>query len=100
MSPETQTYRQRVDQLLRAAYQSLDQSLQINRERLRSLELQLSALDPSSILSRGYAVVRANDGSIVSSVANLTMGDTLELAVRDGEVEVEITDLKSEIDDG
>ncbi len=100
MSPEIQTYRQRVDQLLRAAYQSLDQSLQINRERLRSLELQLSALDPSSILSRGYAVVRANDGSIVSSVANLTMGDTLELAVRDGEVEVEITDLKSEIDDG
>ena len=67
---------------------------------MRSLELQLSALDPSSILSRGYAVVRANDGSIVSSVANLTMGDTLELAVRDGEVEVEITDLKSEIDDG
>ena len=64
------------------------------------MELQLSVLDPASILSRGYAVVRANDGSIVSSVANLTMGDTLELAVRDGEVEVEITDLKSEIDDG
>ncbi|MBT4072886.1 MAG: exodeoxyribonuclease VII large subunit [Chloroflexi bacterium] len=94
LAPETRSYRQQVDQQLRAAGQALNQSIQINRERLRSLELQLSALDPSAILSRGYAVVRASDGSIISSIDDLSTGDSLDVSVAGGEIGVEVTDVR------
>jgi exodeoxyribonuclease VII large subunit len=100
LAPETRHPRQRVDELLRAAGQALGQSLAIHGERLRSLELQLSALDPSAILSRGYAVVRGEDGSIVSSVTDLTPGDFFELALSDGEVSAEATEVRPRRGDG
>ena len=94
LAPETKHARQRVDELLRAAGQGLGQSLVIHRERLRSLELQLSALDPSAILSRGYAVVRGEDGSIVSSVTDIAPGGSFELALIDGEVSAEAIEVR------
>ena len=94
LAPETQHARRRVDELLKSVGQALGQSLVIHRERLRSLELQLSALDPSAILSRGYAVVRGEDGSIVSSVTNLAQGDSFEIALTDGEVSAEAIEVR------
>jgi exodeoxyribonuclease VII large subunit len=67
---------------------------------LRSLELQLSALDPSAILSRGYAVVRSEDGSIVSSVDDLSPGDSFGVALADGEVSADVTDVRPRRGDG
>ena len=100
LAPETGHPRQRVDELLKAAGQALGQSLAIHRERLRSLELQLSALDPSAILSRGYAVVRGEDGSIVSSVTQLAEGHSFDLALADGEVSAEATQVRPRRGDG
>ncbi len=100
LAPETRHPGQRVDELLRAAGQALGQSLAIHRERLRSLELQLSALDPSAILSRGYAVVRGENGSIISSVTDLAPGDSFELALMDGEVSAEAIEVRPRRGDG
>ena len=100
LAPETGHPRQRVDELLKAAGQALGQSLAIHRERLRSLELQLSALDPSAILSRGYAVVRGEDGSIVSSVTQLAEGHSFDLTLADGEVSAEATQVRPRRGDG
>ncbi len=100
LAPETRHPGQRVDELLRAASQALGQSLAIHRERLRSLELQLSALDPSAILSRGYAVVRGENGSIISSVTDLAPGDSFELALMDGEVSAEAIEVRPRRGDG
>jgi len=100
LAPETRHPRQRVDELLRSAGLALSQSVAIHRERLRSLELQLSALDPSAILSRGYAVVRSEDGSIVSSVDDLSPGDSFGVALADGEVSADVTDVRPRRGDG
>jgi exodeoxyribonuclease VII large subunit len=100
LAPETRHPGQRVDELLRAAGQALGQSLAIHRERLRSLELQLSALDPSAILSRGYAVVRRENGSIISSVTDLAPGDSFELALMNGEVSAEAIEVRPRRGDG
>ena len=100
LAPETRHPRQRVEELLRAAGQALGQSLAIHRERLRSLELQLSALDPSAILSRGYAVVRGENGSIISSVTDLAPGDSFELALMNGEVSAEAIEVRPRRGDG
>ena len=94
LAPETRHPRQQVDELLRAAGQALSRSVEINRERLRSLELQLSALEPAAILSRGYAVVRGEDGSIVISVTDVAPGDSFDVALADGEVSADVTDVR------
>ena len=100
LAPDTRSPRQRVDDLLRAAGQAVGGSLQIHRERLRSLELQLSALDPSAILARGYAAVRGEDGSIIKSVNVLDPGDLLDVALADGEIAAEVRSLRPRRGDG
>lgn len=100
LAPDTRMQRQRVDDLLRAAGQAVGRSLDIHRERLRSLERQLSTLDPSAILARGYAVVRGEDGATIKSIAGLAPGDSLDLALADGEVSAEIRSLRPRRDDG
>ncbi len=100
LAPDTRMQRQRVDDLLRAAGQAVGRSLDIHRERLRSLERQLSALDPSAILARGYAVVRGEDGATIKSIAGLAPGDSLDLALADGEVSAEIRSLRPRRGDG
>ncbi|MDA1257420.1 MAG: exodeoxyribonuclease VII large subunit [Chloroflexi bacterium] len=100
LAPDTRAPRQRVDDLLRAAGQAVGRSLDIHRERLRSLELQMSALDPSAILARGYAVVRREDGSIVASTADLNPGDTLGVALADGEIDAEVRTVRLRSGDG
>ena len=50
------------------------------RARLRGEGLRLTALDPSRVLARGYAIVAKADGAVVHSVAQVTPGDTLPRA--------------------
>ena len=88
--PDTETPRVRVDDLLRLARVAIERTLQVNRERLRGLEMQLRALGPADILGRGYAIVKkAPDGPVLSSVADARPGDLLNLTLADGEIEAE-----------
>jgi exodeoxyribonuclease VII large subunit len=51
----------------------------------------LDALDPTRVLSRGYAIVRTADGSVVRSPAQLTDGDELDVAVAEGRIHAAVT---------
>jgi exodeoxyribonuclease VII large subunit len=78
--------RQRLDDLARAAQTNLDHKLALRRERLTSLELRLSALNPEATLARGYAIVRRlDDGRVVKRIAQVSSGDQLSVQVSDGE---------------
>jgi exodeoxyribonuclease VII large subunit len=77
--------RQRVDDLSRRAGLAMAVRLRSTRERLRSQCLHLSALDPTAVLSRGYAIVTGSDGAVVSSVDQVAAGDALNVRVADGE---------------
>jgi exodeoxyribonuclease VII large subunit len=46
----------------------------------------LDALDPARVLSRGYAIVRTADGSVVRSPAQVVDGDELDVAVAQGHI--------------
>ena len=61
------------------------------RERLRSQRQHLSALDPTAVLTRGYAIITRSDGSVVGSVAQVAAGDVLDVRVADGEFEATVT---------
>ena len=59
--------------------------------QLSELKGSLFALDPSSILSRGYAVV-SKDDSTIYSVGDLKIGDNINIRLKDGSINATVTD--------
>jgi len=85
------TNRQRVDDLSRRGALAMTGRLRQQRERLRGEGLRLTALDPSRVLARGYAIVATADGAVVHSVAQVTPGDALRVRVADGAFGANVT---------
>ncbi len=63
-----------------------------DRARLEGLERLLVSLDPRALLSRGYAMVRGDDGAIVTSAAKARATGHLRLQFADGEVSAAVED--------
>jgi exodeoxyribonuclease VII large subunit len=77
--------RQTLDELLRRAGAAIGHDVALRRARLEGSAAQLAALSPLATLGRGYAVVRwADNGSVVTSPAQVEAGAALEITVRDG----------------
>jgi exodeoxyribonuclease VII large subunit len=58
----------------------------------------LDALDPDRVLSRGYAIVRIADGSVVRSPAQVSPGEELAVAVAQGQFRAAVTGTATESD--
>lgn len=77
--------RQRVDEARERLRVQMQSQLDLRREQLRGRAQQLHALSPLLTLSRGFAVVRrADDDTLVTSVAQVALGDALKVRVADG----------------
>ena len=57
---------------------------QIRTEEFHNLSGRLGSLNPASVLKRGYAVIRAEDGSSIRSTRQVAKGQQLEIEVTDG----------------
>ena len=57
------------------------------------LKQKLTALNPRSVLSRGYAVVQKTDGKLVNSTTDLSKDQELIIQLNSGKVKVKIMDL-------
>ena len=64
--------------------------------RLSSAIEQLDALNPLAILQRGYSAVRNEQGRMIGSVAELAVGQTVEVMMRDGVARAEIKETRRE----
>ena len=53
-------------------------------QTLAHLAAQLESLSPLAVLSRGYTLARDEQGRVVTSAADLTVGRELELRFADG----------------
>lgn len=62
---------------------------------VKRLSEALMMLDTGRIVARGYAIVKKED-TVVDSVQNLKKKDQLTLLMRDGQVELEVKDVKTE----
>lgn len=62
---------------------------------VKRLSEALLMLDTSRIVARGYAIVKKED-TVVSSVKDLKKNDQVMLMMRDGRVELEVRDVKTE----
>ena len=83
--------RQRLDDLLHRVAINLDHSLALHKVRIQGLEQSLSALNPSAILERGYAVVSHQDGRIVRQVNQVASDDLLTVRVSDGKFSARVS---------
>lgn len=83
--PQVEDKQQRLDELTQSLSRSLWVTLNLSRERFQGLEQQLRALDPNSVLERGYAIVQRSDqGALVKSVGQVEKDDELKVRVSDG----------------
>ena len=83
--------RQRLDDLLHRVVISLGHFLALRKVRTRGLEQSLSALNPSAILERGFAVVSHQDGRTVRQVNQVASNDLLTVRVSDGEFSARVS---------
>ena len=92
--PDADAHRQRVDELLERARSALASSIRFRREQTAALQKTLDALNPASVLERGYAVVARADGGPVASASDVAPGDPIRATLRDGAVEAVVTSAK------
>ena len=87
--PNVDRERQRTDDLTRQALHVVDQALRGYHKGLHGFHLALRSLDPYATLQRGYALVQRN-GHVVDTVDGATVGERLNVRVRDGDFPVRV----------
>lgn len=58
--------------------------------------ITLEENNPAAILSKGYAIIENQDRMVVSSVKNIHSGETYRLHLKDGTVEVTVSDVRKD----
>ena len=86
--------RQRVDEVMVAVRQQVTRHLDGIRERVTRATERLEALNPTSVLGRGYSITRLPDGTVVRNVRQLALGAAAEVILSEGSAEVEVRKLR------
>lgn len=96
LSPVTkiQRYQDRLSQLDRLLRSQMALVYDAKVAEVKRLSEALLMLDTSRIVARGYAIVKKEE-SVVDSVENLKKKDQVTLLMRDGQVELEVKDVKT-----
>jgi exodeoxyribonuclease VII large subunit len=83
---QIQDRRQSLDQALQAMTAAQSAALHARRRELTRLAAALDAMSPLKVLSRGYAVVTAPDGRLISSADAAKTREYLDITFRDGTI--------------
>ena len=96
LSPVTkvQRYQDRLEQMNKLLRSQVALVYDAKVAEVKRLSEALIMLDTSRIVARGFAIVK-KDESVVDSVANLNKKDLVTLLMRDGQVELEVKDVKT-----
>ncbi|TMR44598.1 exodeoxyribonuclease VII large subunit [Streptococcus pseudopneumoniae] len=96
LSPVTkiQRYQDRLGQLDKLLRSQIALVYDAKVAEVKRLSEALLMLDTSRIVARGYAIVKKEE-SVVDSVENLKKTDQVTLLMRDGQVELEVKDVKT-----
>ncbi|ORO43411.1 exodeoxyribonuclease VII large subunit [Streptococcus oralis] len=96
LSPITkiQRYQDRLGQLDKLLRSQMALVYDAKVAEVKRLSEALLMLDTSRIVARGYAIVK-KEGSVVDSVEMLNKKDQVTLLMRDGQVELEVKDVKT-----
>ena len=90
-----QRYQDRIQQLQKLMRSQMAVIYDAKVAEVKRLSEALLMLDTSRIVARGYAIVKKED-TVVSSANDLKKNDQVKLMMRDGQVELEVKDVKTE----
>lgn len=85
---------EKISQLERLLLSNMSNQYDRQVSRFQRAQEALLSLDTQKIVERGYALVQ-NHQTIIDSVQKVQSGDSLELVMRDGYLEVEVKDVKA-----
>ena len=72
------------------------QKLSEERQLLQSKHSLLKAMEPDSIVQRGFALLRDENGEVVSTVKKVKAGTTIHATVRDGKISSTVNSVTGE----
>ena len=90
-----QRYQDRIQQLQKLMRSQMAVIYDAKVAEVKRLSEALLMLDTSRIVARGYAIVKKGD-TVVSSANDLKKNDQVMLMMRDGQVDLEVKDVKTE----
>ncbi len=73
-----------ISHMFESAYQKIIES---KKQQLGLAASKLDGLSPLGTLSRGFAVAKAEDGSVLKSVSSVKAGDKVKVVLKDGELQ-------------
>jgi exodeoxyribonuclease VII large subunit len=92
-----QQYFQRVDELNHRLITKINHIYEIQNNKLCAIVSHLNALNPTSILNRGYSItINAKTGKIINNIDTLKKGETIETKLTNGRLKSIITEKTSE----
>ena len=89
-----QRYQDRIQQLQKLMRSQMAVTYDAKVAEVKRLSEALFMLDTSRIVARGFAIVKKED-AVVSSAEDLKVNDQVMLMMRDGQVELEVKDVKT-----
>lgn len=72
------------------------QTQNVERKRRRFVEqtARLDAMSPLKVLTRGYAMAQAQDGSVLKSVTQVELGERIDISLSDGRLSATVMEKK------
>lgn len=87
-SPETKVseYTKLLSNIATRMISLSDKLINTNTESLAKTASKISALNPVNVLMRGYSYITNQDNKTISSVGDVSSGDTINIKVHDGDI--------------
>lgn len=73
-----------IEDLRKRLILAMSQNLARKKDQVNALKLHLKALNPESVLSRGFSLTRNAEGKVVTSVNDAQVGEELKTQLKDG----------------
>jgi exodeoxyribonuclease VII large subunit len=88
--------RQQLDEWQERGLRAVQNSFQLRRAHLQGMHNRLLALNPSSILQRGFSLVQRRDGTLIRSAGQAQIGEALEVRMWDGKLTTRVEQVQVE----
>jgi exodeoxyribonuclease VII large subunit len=82
--------RQRLDDLVRRLGFAGGRRMERSRQKLAGLAGRLDALSPLSVLSRGYSITRAENGTVIKDAAAVQVGEAVSIMLHKGQLQARV----------
>jgi exodeoxyribonuclease VII large subunit len=87
--------RQRLDSLFDRSLRAIESGLKLRRERLSGMRHTLDVINPASILERGYAIIRDEDGQVLRCSENAVLGSRVDIQLHRGNLKAVVEQIDS-----